>query len=266
MLEAHDREYVEHRVRAGVLEHPTVELLRQLGVAARLDREGLAHHGVQLAFEGHRHHIDFVELTGRSITVYGQQEIVKDLIAARLAHGGEIVFDALDVEPVDVTSDRPGVRYLHGDEQHEVRGRIVAGCDGFHGVCRALVPDLQMAERTYPFAWLGVLAEAAPTQDELIYANHERGFALYSMRSPSITRLYLQVPADEDVAAWSDDRIWDELRRRLPITDGFALNRGRSSRRASRRCAASSPRRCATGTSCSPATLPTSSRPPERRG
>ena len=142
---------------------------------------------MQLAFEGHRHQIDFVELTGRSITVYGQQEIVKDLIAARLEAGGEIVFEALDVEPLDVTTDRPGVRYVHDGEQVEVRGRVVAGCDGFHGVCRSLVPDLQIAERTYPFAWLGVLAEAAPTQDELIYANHERGFALYSMRSLTIT-------------------------------------------------------------------------------
>ncbi len=209
-----------------MLEHPTVELLRQLGLAGRLDREGLRHTGVQLAYEGHRHHIDFVELTGKSITVYGQQEIVKDLIAARLDAGGEIVFEALDVEPFDVATDRPGVRYRSGDEQHVVRGRVVAGCDGFHGVCRALVPDLEVADRTYPFAWLGVLAEAAPTQEELIYANHDRGFALYSMRSPTITRLYLQVPADEVVEAWPDDRIWDELARRLPTADGFTLNTG----------------------------------------
>ena len=181
---------------------------------------------MQLAFEGHRHRVDFLELTGRSITVYGQQEVVKDLIAARLAAGGQVVFEALDVEPVDVTSDEPGVRYTVGGAGHELRGRIVAGCDGFHGVCRGVVPDLRVAERSYPFAWLGVLAEAAPTQDELIYANHERGFALYSMRSHSITRLYLQVPADEDLAAWSDDRIWDELSRRLPTADGFAFNTG----------------------------------------
>ena len=226
VLEQRTREYVEHRVRAGVLEHPTVELLRQLGLAGRLDREGLRHTGVQLAYEGHRHHIDFVELIGKSITVYGQQEIVKDLIAARLDAGGEIVFEALDVEPFDVATDRPGVRYCSGDEQHVVRGRVVAGCDGFHGVCRALVPDLEIADRSYPFAWLGVLAEAAPTQEELIYANHERGFALYSMRSPTITRLYLQVPADEVVEAWPDDRIWDELARRLPTADGFTLNTG----------------------------------------
>jgi p-hydroxybenzoate 3-monooxygenase len=226
VLELRSREYVEHRVRAGVLEHPSVALLRHLGLAGRLDREGLRHTGVQLAYEGRRHHIDFVELTGKSITVYGQQEVVKDLIAARLAAGGEIVFEALDVEPFDLTSDRPGVRYRRGDEAHVVRGRIVAGCDGFHGVCRDLVPDLQVAERAYPFAWLGVLAQAAPTQEELVYANHERGFALYSMRSPTITRLYLQVPADEDVETWPDDRIWDELSRRLPTADGFTLNTG----------------------------------------
>ncbi len=226
VLELHDRDYVEHRVRAGVLEHPTVELLRSLGLAGRLDREGLSHRGVQLAFDGHRHRIDFLELTGRSITVYGQQEVVKDLIAARLAAGGEVVFEALDVEPVDVTSDTPGVRYRLGGERHELRARVIAGCDGFHGVCRDAVPGLQVAERAYPFAWLGILAAAAPTQHELIYANHERGFALYSMRTPSITRLYLQVPADEDLGAWSDDRIWDELGRRLPTADGFTLNSG----------------------------------------
>ena len=226
VLERRTREYVEHRVRAGVLEHPTVELLRELGLAGRLDREGLRHSGIQLAYEGHRHHIDFLQLIGKSITVYGQQEVVKDLIAARLDAGGEIVFEALDVEPFDVATDRPGVRYRSGDEQHVARGRFIAGCDGFHGVCRAHVPDLQIAERSYPFAWLGVLADAAPTQEELIYANHERGFALYSMRSPTITRLYLQVPADEDAEAWSDDRIWDELTRRLPTADGFTLNTG----------------------------------------
>jgi p-hydroxybenzoate 3-monooxygenase len=226
VVEQRDRDYVEHRLRAGVLEQPTVDLLRALGVADRLDREGMEHTGVQLAFEGRRHHIDFVELTGRAITVYGQQEVVKDLIAARLAAGGEIVFEALDVEPIDVTADRPGVRYRLGTEHQELRGRIIAGCDGFHGVCRAAVPGLQIVDHTYPFAWLGILADAAPSQEELIYSNHEDGFALYSMRTPAITRLYLQVPADTDLAAWSDDRIWDELGRRLPTSDGFTLNTG----------------------------------------
>jgi p-hydroxybenzoate 3-monooxygenase len=226
VLELRDREYVEHRVRAGVLEAPTVELLRSLGLADRLDREGLPHRGVQFAFEGRRHHIDFVDLVGRSITVYGQQEVVKDLIAARLAAGDPIAFEALDVEPVDVDTDKPVVRYVHAGEPRELRCQIVAGCDGFHGVSRPSVPGLTVYDRQYPFAWLGILAEAAPTQDELIYSSHERGFALYSMRSPRITRLYLQVPADETLDKWSDDRIWSELDTRLPTEDGFVLNTG----------------------------------------
>jgi p-hydroxybenzoate 3-monooxygenase len=226
VLEQRDRSYVEHRVRAGVLEHPTVERLRSLGLADRLDREGLAHRGIQLAFDGTRHRIDFRELTGRSITVYGQQEVVKDLIAARLAAGGPIVFEALDVEPADVESDRPVVRYRHDGAAHQLRCRIVAGCDGSFGVCAGLVAGRQVAAHTYPFAWLGILAEAAPTQDELVYSSHERGFALYSMRSPTVTRLYLQVAPDEELAAWSDDRIWTELATRLPLDDGFRLNTG----------------------------------------
>jgi p-hydroxybenzoate 3-monooxygenase len=226
VLEQRDREYVEHRVRAGVLEHPTVELLRRLGLAARLDREGLTHRGVQLAFDGRRHRIDFVDLTGCSITVYGQQEVVKDLIAARLAVGGEIVFEALDVTTTDIDTDHPVVRYRVEDQSRQLRCRIVAGCDGFHGPSRPLVADLAVVEREYPFAWLGILAQAAPTQDELIYANHERGFALYSMRSPTVTRLYLQVPADERLEAWPDDRIWSELHTRLPTGDSFTMEVG----------------------------------------
>jgi p-hydroxybenzoate 3-monooxygenase len=226
VLERHDREYVEHRVRAGVLEAPTVDLLRSLGAADRLDRESLPHRGIQIAFEGRRHHLDFLELVGQSITVYGQQEVVKDLIAARLAAGDPIVFEALDVEPVDVDTDKPLIRYTHDGEHRELRCRIVAGCDGFHGVSRGVVPELNVFDRHYPFAWLGILAEAAPTQDELIYSGHERGFALYSMRTATITRLYLQVAADETLDGWSDDRIWSELETRLPTEDGFVLNTG----------------------------------------
>jgi len=226
VLEQRSREYVEGRVRAGVLEHPTVELLRNLGVAERLDREGLAHRGIQLAVDGVRHHIDFVELTGHSITVYGQREVVRDLIAARLTAGGEIVFEAADVMPAAIETNRPVVRFRCGDEARAVRCRIVAGCDGSHGQCAGLVEPRTVAEHAYPFAWLGVLAEAAPTQDELIYAFHERGFALYSMRSASITRLYLQVAPDEQLGAWPDDRIWNELATRLPTGDGFTLNTG----------------------------------------
>lgn len=226
VLEVRDRAYVEQRVRAGVLEHPTVELLRALGLADRLDREGLAHRGIQLAVDGVRHRIDFLELTGRSITVYGQQELVKDLIAARLAADGTIVFEATDVAPCDIDSERPVVRYRHGGTEHELRCRLVAGCDGSYGVCSSLLPERTVAEHTYPFAWLGILAEAAPTQDELVYASHDRGFALYSMRSPQVTRLYLQVAPDERLAAWSDDRIWSELAARLPLANGFHLNTG----------------------------------------
>ena len=224
VLEARSRDYVEHRVRAGVLEATTVELLRELGLAGRLDREGLAHRGIELAFEGRRHRLDFRELTGRSITVYGQQEVVKDLIAARLAAGDPILFEAPAVEIVDV--DRPLVRFEHDGRRHELRSRIIAGCDGFHGISRAAVPGVEVYQRDYPFAWLGILAAAAPTIDELIYAHHERGFALYSMRSPEITRMYLQVAPDEDPDAWPDDRIWSEFDQRLPTGDGFRFNTG----------------------------------------
>ncbi len=230
VLERHDREYVEHRVRAGVLEHPSVALLRELGVADRLDREGLAHRGIELAFEGRRHRLDFNELVGHSITVYGQQEIVKDLIAARLAAGNPIVFEAEDVTIDEIDGDSPVVRYTADGERRELRCRIVAGCDGFHGVSRDVVTrraaQHEVFDHDYPFGWLGILAEAAPTIDELIYSNHDNGFALYSMRSPKITRLYLQVPADERIEDWSDDRIWSELDMRLPTGDGFAFNTG----------------------------------------
>jgi p-hydroxybenzoate 3-monooxygenase len=230
VLELRDRDYVERRVRAGVLEYPTVALLRELGLAERLDREGLAHRGIELAFEGHRHRLDFNELVGHSITVYGQQEIVKDLIAARLAAGDPIVFEAADVAIDGIDGDAPVVRYTAGGTTHELRCSIVAGCDGFHGVSRGVLAKRaaghEAFEHDYPFAWLGILAEAAPTIDELIYASHDRGFALYSMRSPRITRLYLQVPADERLEEWSDDRIWSELELRLPTGDGFEFNTG----------------------------------------
>ncbi len=191
VLEVRDRDYVEHRVRAGVLESPSVELLRRLGLADRLERDGLAHRGIELAFNGRRHRLDFVDLVGTSITVYGQQEVVKDLIAARLAAGDPIVFEALDVTleglaaPNDLDGDRPVVRYRHGGREHELRCQVIAGCDGFHGISRDHVAGLATATRDYPFAWLGILAEAAPTIDELIYSNHERGAA--SSPRPCVT-------------------------------------------------------------------------------
>src|SRR5829696_578932 len=225
VLEDRSRAYVEQRVRAGVLEHPTVELLRQHGLTERLDREALVHRGVQIAIDGRRHRIDFADLTGKWITVYGQQEVVKDLIAARLATGAPILFEVEDVRVADVVTARPAVEFVHEGEPVRLACDVIAGCDGFHGICRPSIPpsELQVHDREHPFAWLGVLAKAAPTTEELIYSRHERGFALYSMRSPEVTRLYLQVPPDEDIAEWSDDRIWTELTMRLPTTDGFEL-------------------------------------------
>jgi len=220
VLEARSREYVQQRVRAGVLEHPTVELLRAAGAGARMDAEGLPHHGISLRFDGGDHRIDFADLTGRGIVVYGQQEVVKDLIAARERDGGELRFDVSDVH-VDGLDADPVITFTEAGERRELRCDVVAGCDGFHGVTRGLYAPAAF-DRTYPFAWLGILAKAAPTQDELVYARHDRGFALYSMRSPEITRLYLQVPPDTDASSWSDARIWDELRVRL----GTAINEG----------------------------------------
>ncbi|SCL33796.1 p-hydroxybenzoate 3-monooxygenase [Micromonospora rhizosphaerae] len=228
VLECRSREYVEQRVRAGVLEQGSVDLLRRAGLADRLDRAGMRHEGIELRFDGESHRVPLTELTGRAITVYGQQEVVKDLIAARLAAGGEILFNVDDVRLDGLDSDSPVIRFRRDGREEELHCDFVAGCDGFHGVSRAAVPDglLTTYERTYPFAWLGILAAAPPAVDELIYANHERGFALYSLRSPEISRLYLQVAPDEDIAAWPDERIWAELRARLETVPGWSLNEG----------------------------------------
>jgi p-hydroxybenzoate 3-monooxygenase len=228
VLEDRSREYVEHRVRAGVLEQGTVDLLHEIGVGERLGREGLVHDGIELQFEGERHRIDFPSLTGgRRITVYGQQEVVKDLIAARLVTDRPLYFEVADVVVDGFDGNDPVVRFRHGGEDVELRCDVIAGCDGFHGVCRDAIPAgvLAVFERDYPFAWLGVLAAAPPSNEELIYAYHDRGFALHSMRSPSITRLYLQVRPDEDLAEWPDDRIWEELQRRLGL-EGWTLHTG----------------------------------------
>ncbi|GAA1317586.1 4-hydroxybenzoate 3-monooxygenase [Pseudonocardia xinjiangensis] len=224
VLETRSRDYVERRVRAGVLEHPTVELLREVGLADRLDREGMRHEGISLRFDGGDHRIDFADLVGKGITVYGQQEVVKDLIAARLGDGGDLRFEVTDVT-LDGLADAPVVGFTGADgRREELQCDVVAGCDGFHGITRDAY-DPQMFDRTYPYAWLGILAKAAPTHHELVYANHPHGFALYSMRSPEITRLYLQVPPDTDVNNWSDAQIWDELGTRLAAR-GFTLNEG----------------------------------------
>ena len=223
MLEDRSREYVEQRIRAGVLEQGTVDLLTEIGVGERLRREGLVHDGIELQFAGERHRIDFPSLTGgRRITVYGQQEVVKDLIAARLETRRPLQFDVSDVQ-----LDPQLIRYRHGGEDVELSCDFVAGCDGFHGVSRDTIPAgvLTAFERDYPFGWLGILAAAPPSNEELIYAHHERGFALHSMRSPTLTRLYLQVRPDEDLDEWPDERIWEELERRLGV-EGWTLNTG----------------------------------------
>jgi p-hydroxybenzoate 3-monooxygenase len=228
VLESRSREYVEHRVRAGVLEQGTVDLLRAIGVGERLDREGLVHDGVELQFDGKRYRIDFPSLTGgRRITVYGQQEVVKDLIAARLESGRPLLFEVSDVAVDGIEADSPTIRFGHEGEEVELSCDFIAGCDGFHGVCRDSIPAgvLTAFEREYPFAWLGILAEAPPSNEELIYAYHERGFALHSMRSPTLTRLYLQVRPEEDLDEWPDDRIWAELDERLGL-EGWTLNMG----------------------------------------
>ena len=227
VLEARSREYVESRVRAGVLEHGTVELLTELGVAGRLHEQGLRHDGLELQFEGARHRIDLSELTGRHITVYGQQEVVKDLIAARLETGRPIHFEVDGVSAHELESEHPFVRYTHDGEETDLSCDVVAGCDGFHGICRDSIPEgvLTVFSREYPFGWLGILAQATPSSEELIYAWHDRGFSLHSMRSPEITRLYLQCAPDEDLAAWPDARIWEELQVRLAV-DGWTLHEG----------------------------------------
>jgi p-hydroxybenzoate 3-monooxygenase len=229
VLENRSRDYVERRVRAGVLEQGTVDLLNELGVGERMRREGLVHHGIELRFDGRGHRIPFEELAGgRAITIYGQQEVVKDLIEARLEAGGPLLFEVSDVSVHDLETERPAIRFAHDGETHEVRCAAVAGCDGFHGVCREAVPEgvLTHRQHDYPFAWLGILAEVAPSTEELIYARHERGFALHSLRSPELSRLYIQCPPDDDIADWPDERIWEELHLRLARDDGWSLQEG----------------------------------------
>lgn len=229
ILERRDRAYVEHRLRAGVLEQGSVDLLNAAGVGERMQCEGLIHRGIHLQFEGERHRIDFHELTGGlAITVYGQQEVVKDLIAARLAMGAEIHFEAEDVGVHIAASEHPRVRFRLDGESHELECDYIAGCDGAHGVCRTSIPaeSLQVFQRAYPFAWLGILANAPVATDELVYAYHDRGFALHSMRSPTLCRLYVQCPSEDRIDDWSTDRIWTELHARLDLRDGWRLNEG----------------------------------------
>ena len=229
VLENRSREYVEERVRAGVLEQGTVDLLTQMGVGERMKREGLVHYGVELRFNGQGHRINFRELTGgKGITIYAQAEVVKDLNHARLAAGGQLIFEVEDVSVHELDSRRPRILYRKDGTDHELQCDFIAGCDGFHGICRPSIPAgaLLEYERTYPFGWLGILAEAPPSSDELIYAYHERGFALLSMRSPQISRLYIQCQPDEDIDRWSEEQIWNELRTRLAAGSGWKLTEG----------------------------------------
>ncbi|MDB6101432.1 MAG: pobA [Gammaproteobacteria bacterium] len=219
VLETKSQQHVENRVRAGVLEHQSVDILNQAGVGARMMAEGLPHHGLFLHFGGRSHRIDLEELAGRAVMIYGQQEVVRDLIAARLAARQPLYFEVDAVSVHDFDTDSPRVRFRSAGEQQTLECDFVAGCDGFHGVCRAAVPPehLSLYERVYPFAWLGILAEIPPASHELIYANDDRGFALLSMRSPAVSRLYLQCAPEEDVEEWPDERIWSELRARLNV-------------------------------------------------
>jgi p-hydroxybenzoate 3-monooxygenase len=229
IVESRSREYTIERVRAGVLEQSTVDLMIEAGVGERLRREGMRHGGIYLAFLGRRHRIDFEELTGgRSITIYGQNEIVKDLIAARYASGRPLLYGAESVSVENLETAQAGIRFFLNGGEHEIACDFVAGCDGAHGICRPSIPEacLTVYQREYPFGWLGILANAAPSSDELVYALHKRGFALFSMRSPAVTRLYLQCAPDEALEGWTDDRIWQELVTRLGTSDGWEPNRG----------------------------------------
>ena len=237
VLESRSREYCQDRVRAGVLEQGTVDLLVQAGVGARLQQEGLIHHGIELRFQRRGHRISMFELTGgRSITIYGQQEVTKDLINARLAAHGRIFFEVEEVSVHDFgdaalsskSGARPQIRFRKDGIDATLECDFIAGCDGYHGICRPSIPAnaITLYDRVYPFGWLGILAEAPPSSEELIYSYHERGFALHSMRSPHLTRLYLQCAPDEDIQAWSDDRIWAELHRRFETDAGWKLTEG----------------------------------------
>ncbi|WCH93395.1 4-hydroxybenzoate 3-monooxygenase [Streptomyces moderatus] len=229
VLESRDRAYVEHRQRAGILEQGTVDVLRAAGAGERMDREGLPHDGIELRYDRKRHRVDFPALTGgRSVMVYAQTEVCKDLIALQSKEGGPLLFDAeaLAVEGADTAA--PRVRFRHDGVEDVLECDYVVGCDGFWGVARRAIPEelVRVFERTYPFGWLGILADVAPSHDELVYARHDRGFALLSMRSPSVSRLYLQVPEGTEADSWSDDEIWAELERRFETADDWSLERG----------------------------------------
>jgi p-hydroxybenzoate 3-monooxygenase len=230
VLERRAKEYVLGRIRAGVLEQGGVEVLRRHGLGDRMDVEGFVHEGINLAYSGGMFRIGFDTLVGSSVMIYGQTEIQKDLYDAREAKGGTVIDEAADVAIHDIDTDAPFVTYSRGDQRHRIDCDFVAGCDGYHGVSRESMPDglLTSYEKIYPFGWLGVLSETPPVNDELIYANHERGFALCSMRNEMLSRYYIQCPLDTNVAEWPDDRFWDELKRRLPAQVAASMVTGPS--------------------------------------
>jgi len=229
IIENRSQDYVIGRVRAGVLEQGTVDLMIAMGVGERLKREGMRHEGLFLSFNQQRHHIKLAELTGgKAITVYGQNEVVRDLIDARIGTGRPLYFEVGNVSVHEMDSNRPMIRFQRDGRDEQLTCDFIAGCDGFHGICRPSIPagSIETYDRDYPFAWLGILAEAAPSSGELVYTYHERGFALFSMRSPTVTRLYFQVAPEEDIDDWSDDRIWEEMLTRMSTRDGWKPNVG----------------------------------------
>ena len=232
IIENRSRDYIENRIRAGLIEHWAADLLVEVGVGERLQREGLLHWGINIGINGDLHRVDFKKLVDKRVTVYGQQEVVKDLVAQRLADGGPLLFEVDGVSVHDLSSERPKIKFTHEGRAQEIDCDFIAGCDGFHGISRPTIPDgvLSVFERDYPFGWLGILSESPPPDDELIYSYTDRGFALYTMRSPTLARLYLQVDHDEEIENWPDDRIWDEMYKRLggarELKQGKMLQKG----------------------------------------
>ncbi len=232
VIENRDRSYIENRIRAGLIEHWAADLLTEIGIGERMQREGMLHWGINIGINGDVHRLDFKALVNKRVTVYGQQEVVKDMVAQRLAGGAPLLFEVDGVSIHDFESDRPKIRFTHEGRAQDIDCDFIAGCDGFHGICRPAIPDgvLSVFERDYPFGWLGILAESPPPDHELIYSYTDRGFALYTMRSMSLARLYLQCDHDEDIENWSDARIWDELHKRLggarKLTEGKILQKG----------------------------------------
>lgn len=229
IIESRSRKDIEDTIRAGVLEQGTIDLMDELGVGERMHKEGAFHHGIELAFNGKRHRINMKELTGKEISVYAQHEVIRDLVAARMAHDGQIVFEVSNTKIHDIDTDKPSVTYMKDGQECRIDADFVAGCDGFHGVSRPMIPDSIRREyqRIYPFGWFGILVEAPPSSEELIYSRHEKGFCLISTRSPTVQRYYFQCDPKDHADNWSDDRIWAEMHSRLADIDGWRLNEGK---------------------------------------